>query len=1235
MAGVGTAERANGADMRITASTPKETSEANVNAIRERSEALEDVVRRAPPTAPDAQTAPRPAAAPSPPMTREGTASGRAGESGQVAGETLEHQLLRASLPSQQWPAIRVGQGVLIERRQPDGRGYQIDVHAIRRIDDGAAELVSRGTGEVTRVSLESLRQRIAWQYGHASPGHVREDGVDVTWKLKTQANLTANEPAAMTTETTRAVMRAAALRFDAALRTATEKPEVRERWERVMALQGRQRELVGQRRELQLGLEARVKNRPLRLSALLDDVVPTTVPSGLGGARAGLKALASDGVENAHRAQIAALDQQVVDLSLAAALVASEDDLRELAKTSSDPMVLAMAREDAGETLSAAELLGHYLDNAEAALQRGSVSASLIATSAALQPHLLMESEQHGSMHRLPENDGRRDPSLTMAVNQLIAEGKLGKRELVHSSAQLRELVVRLTERELVALNVRREQLRTRIEGSVSPVESLSQTERARRQNKLLAGVRGELTSEIERLRAIESSASHRTFEASGGSALVARADALTRRALSEATQEELLEFGRGVADVFDSVNTWVMAGAMAATRGIGVATFARSMPQVGELLLAYRAGRTSSVALRAAANRLAVGNIGTAATFTSLNNLALDAIGQERYIDWSPAAFATNLLAFTAFDYLRARSFVRNIETAPALQSSLGLRLHEGRLMAQQAAEQLAGMSAVGIAATYARNGNLDAAEQVITANVQFLVAMAAVGKLSGNKTVVPREVTRVEQLLRESRRLPESAVEQRRALIEQAVTALQGMTDTSMPGRAAQLAAEVLATSRVAPRPPAAANVPTAFADRLHELVTPLLRKTPFRAAAGPVTRPGEKYVAVFPGHPLDGDAVMSALAFVRALRAAGVEAYVVTSQPLPRNLREHGPRPDEVLNDAQAILRERPPAFAVGVDSQVLFGRNADAMPTEVPMLRVDHHKIAIRPSRNVGPRSATWVDPQSQSSGQMVADIIELVGQTHARRFDLSRNRVGLDARHSRDINEPLLVAAYTDVWGGAARPLVNANDATLGFLRELASRTDATAALARLGGQLPIEVRRALEARTSATFYGGGGSPRTGTEITYSFNEALALLERMEGKGRGFDHHRDLKGQVLDKLDGQAQLSDVVFSVVPEANAAGVAGTRFFLRSYQHSDAVEMTTAIRAVAVQRFPDKAQLIDVGGKPQVGGGWMPLSPPEASAIMQAAVTQVLAAWDAKAGTPVYRGRRSDPPDARYSR
>lgn len=94
-------------------------------------------------------------------------------------------------------------------------------------------------------------------------------------------------------------------------------------------------------------------------------------------------------------------------------------------------------------------------------------------------------------------------------------------------------------------------------------------------------------------------------------------------------------------------------------------------------------------------------------------------------------------------------------------------------------------------------------------------------------------------------------------------------------------------------------------------------------------------------------------------------------------------------------------------------------------------------------------------------------------------------------------------------------------------------------------------------------------------------------------------------------------------------NPAGVAGSRFLLRSYHYSDAAELTATIRDVAAQRFPDKASLIDAGGKAQVGGGWMPLSPDEMSAVMRASVTRTLAAWDERNGTPSARRRRDDPP------
>ncbi len=1224
MTGVGGTERGHAVE-RAAHIPPGESGDAEAKGLREQTRALEELVRK-PPTAPDAATAPRPAAAgPVPPL--RGPPPQRQSEPGPLTGGAIESQLQRAGLPSQQWPAIQVGQGVVIERRDRASAGYRHEVYVISRLDESGAELLARTTGQSLRVALDGLRNRIAWQYGHSAHPSVVEEGSDVTWTLKTEPNLTAPDPPALATEAMREAMRTSARRLDAALRAATETPEARQRWERVMTLQSRQNDLARQQRDLKQALDTRLANRPLRLTVLVDGMVPTDAPRGLAGVRAGLKALAGDATAEAYQAQIAALDEQMVDLSRAAALIASGETLDGLAKTSTDPMVLAMAREEAGESISPAELLGQYLDNAEAALARGSTSAALIATAAALQPYLLMDSEQHGSMHRLPGPDDRREPSLTMAANQLIVEGKLGKRPLVQSAAQLAELVKHLSELELISIDRRRDELQRGTSQELRPIEGLSQTERGRRRNQELAQARTRLNAEIERVRAVERSGPHRTFLASKGSALLSRVDDLSRRALRAATNRELREFGRGVADVFDSVNTWVMAGAMAATRGIGVATFARNMPQVGELLLAYRAGRASAIGMRAAANRLAVGAVGTAATFTTLNNLALDAIGQERYIDWSPSAFATNLLALTAFDYVRARSFVRNIESAPAIQGSLGLRLHDWRLIGQHAAEQLAAGSAVGIAGAYLRDGNFDAAEQVLTANVQFLVAMAAVGKLAGNTTLVAPEVTRIERLLAQSRRLPPHAIEQRRALVEQAIAALQSVTDAAMPGRAAQLVAEVLATSRVKPRQPSAANVPADFADKLRNLVTPLLADRPFTPGRVPGPKPGARYVAVFPSHPLDGDSAMSALASVRALRAAGVEAYVVMSQPLPRNLRPYAPHADEVLSDAATVLRTHRPAFAIGVDGQSFFGRNAEAMAADVPMLRIDHHEVGLQPSRNVGPRSSTWVDPQAQSSGQLVADVITLLGQVHAQRISPARSPVGLDGASGRSISAPLLVAAYTDVWGGAARPLMNANATTIGFMRALASRVDVAGTLSGVGGLVPAEVRRALQVRTSSTFYGGGGAPRSATELSFTFREALAVLERVEGKQRGLDHHRDLAGRLVDRLESHAQLGDVVFAVIPEVNPAGVAGSRFFLRSYQHSDAAELTATIREVAADRFPDRSSLIDAGGKAQVGGGWMPLAADEMSALVRASVTRTLAAWDERNGSPAGRRRRDD--------
>ena len=541
---------------------------------------------------------------------------------------------------------------------------------------------------------------------------------------------------------------------------------------------------------------------------------------------------------------------------------------------------------------------------------------------------------------------------------------------------------------------------------------------------------------------------------------------------------------------------------------------------------------------------------------------------------------------------------------------------------------------MSAIGVGAAYLRTGNLDAAAQVVTANLQFLVAMGAVGKLGGNKVIVPQEVVRVERLLRDHRQLPATAVQERREILEKALAALGNVTDKAMPGRAAQLAAEVIAQSRAPMRPPHGDNVPTAFAEATRALIEPLMRAKPFKAPGASATTPGKDYAAVFPAHPLDGDSVMSAIATVRALRGMGVEAYMAMSQPLPRNLRDHAPRPNEILENAHAIFPTHPPRFAIGVDSQYFFGRAAEALPPATPMLRIDHHKAGMPPWLNVGPKSASWVDPQAQSAGQLVGDLVAHLGQVFAQKFNVPPNSVGLQGRGARDIIEPLLVAAYTDVWGGAARPLANANEATLGFLRALSIRVDATAAFAKLGGQIPLEVRRAFGTNyTSHNFYGGGrgpgspdnwlykgpGAPRSAEELKYNFTQSLALLERLEGKRGGLDHHRDLKGFLLDRLDGNAQHSDVVFAMIPEANLAGIAGTRFFLRSYAHSDAMELTDAVKTTAVRRFPEKASLIDAGSKPQVGGGWMPLTEAQLREVMHSAIANALAASERPSTRP----------------
>ncbi|MEZ0313578.1 MAG: hypothetical protein ACAI38_17545 [Myxococcota bacterium] len=1168
---------------------------------RLRREQAAEVMKRGRPAAPDRGT-PRVAAVPPAPVAVNGLENA----ANTVSGERLERELVAMARPEAQWPELRLGQGVLVERRDRDGQGYSREILELTRITGEQLELTSRSYGTTLRVDRDVLRSRVAWQYGHPVNAAVVEHGLDVTWSLKAEANLTASEPPAVATETMRALLRKGAETFDATLRAAMADPAQRDRWERVMTLQGRYRDLTHQRRELEQGLAAHLKVKPLRISALIADLDP---------------------VESAYRAQLAALDAQLIDVGAASAHVAGGAGLAKLAGKSSDPLVLSLAREELGEHVSAATLLGIYLDNAEAALARGSVSGALIANAAALQPYLEMSSGARGSMHRLPGETGVAGrPSLTMALNQLIAEGVLGKRELVHSSAQLAAVAIRLSETQLATLKRRHDSLQaTEPSVSVNP-NTLSLAQRGRRQNRARDEVTAALTREVERLRAVETSEPHLAFLESGGRAALARADELTRRTASAATADELLKFGRGVADVFDSVNTWVMAGAAMATRGIGAATFARGMPQLGELLLAYRSGRLSTAAARSAAFKTLPATVGNAVTFTSLNNLALDAIGQERFADWSPAAFTTNLLASTMFDVVRARSFLRNIESAPAVQGSLGLRLHNGRLIAQQAAEQVAGMSAVGIGAAYLRTGDFAAAEQVVTANLQFLVAMGAVGKLGGNKVVVPEAVVRVERHLRDYRQLPATAVKERRETMEKALAALDSVSDKAMPGRAAQLAAEVIAQSRAPMRPPHADNVPTAFADATRGLIEPLMRPKPFKAPTTSVTTPGKDYAAVFPAHPLDGDSVMSAIATVRALRGMGVEAYMAMSQPLPRNLRDHAPRPHEVLENAQTIFPTHPPRFAIGVDSVYFFGRAAEALPQGTPMLRIDHHKADLPPWSNTGPMSASWVDPKAQSSGQMVGDLVAHLGQVYAGKFNVPPKSVGLQGRGARDIIEPLLVAAYTDVWGGAARPLANANEATLGFFRALSPRVDATAAFTKLGGQIPLEVRRALANNYgSHNFYGGGrgrggptrlfdhgpGAPRSATELKYDFTSSLALLERLEGKRAGLDHHRDLKGFLLDRLDGHAQHSDVIIAMIPEANLAGIAGTRFFLRSYAHSDAMEMTDAVKSAAVRRFPERASLIDAGSKPQVGGGWMPLAEAELREVMHSAIANVLAA------------------------
>ena len=81
--------------------------------------------------------------------------------------------------------------------------------------------------------------------------------------------------------------------------------------------------------------------------------------------------------------------------------------------------------------------------------------------------------------------------------------------------------------------------------------------------------------------------------------------------------------------------------------------------------------------------------------------------------------------------------------------------------------------------------------------------------------------------------------------------------------------------------------------------------------------------------------------------------------------------------------------------------------------------------------------------------------------------------------------------------------------------------------------------------------------------------------------------------------------------MLPEANLSGIPGTRFFLRSYTHSDAIDLTDAIKSTAIRRFPEKASLIDAGGKPQVGGGWMPLTEAQLREVMHSAIANVLKA------------------------
>lgn len=331
-------------------------------------------------------------------------------------------------------------------------------------------------------------------------------------------------------------------------------------------------------------------------------------------------------------------------------------------------------------------------------AAQDGHVGDGWAAYQSVVQPYLFARSGKDGSFHHTGDNQ----PSITYAVNQLIANKALGDRRLVTTAGELEALRPQI-EREWTAI--------TRTQGTLGSGALYDP-------NATVAFDGAAFDREVQRLRRVETEARH--VELRG---LVANAQTEVPRLVS-AEPSWVARNGALVGRFLDSPATWATVAVTAATWGTGslVITGSRTAANGAELIAAARAANLSTrgiASLSRTGTMFAASSAIDGAIVQTSMNAFFGLTGQNNMVDFSPGGYARTMAMMSVSNLANAAHLARSARLSPGLTRQFGEQV-------RYFGEEVAGLgmlSGVGVAL---QGGDYASALRELEANAQTMLAM-----------------------------------------------------------------------------------------------------------------------------------------------------------------------------------------------------------------------------------------------------------------------------------------------------------------------------------------------------------------------------------------------------------------------------------------------------------------------------------------------------------------------------